>query len=294
MKKYFTYIITNMIGMLGISLYILADTYFISKGVGPLGLSALNIVLPFWSVISAISIMISVGASTKYAIEKGVGLTVRANKVFSSAVYISLFLSIILMLISIFFTPFFVRILGANEKIYDMTYTYFKILVLFSPAFIFNSLLVSFTRNDQKPKLAMICMFMGSFLNIILDYIFVIVFNMGMFGAVLATGVCPLFNITIILLNKREYKFKKEGFDISIVKRILYLGFPSFISDISTGIVLFVFNILILKYSGNIGLAAYGIIANIAYVVVAIFTGLSQGMQAYVSRNLESRKNIGN
>lgn len=56
----------------------------------------------------------------------------------------------------------------------------------------------------------MICMFMGSFLNIILDYIFVIVFNMGMFGAVLATGVCPLFNITIILLNKREYKFKKK------------------------------------------------------------------------------------
>lgn len=97
--------------------------------------------------------------------------------------------------------------------------------------------------------------------------------GMGIFGAVLATGMAPLISMLIL----SPHKFKKRTASTS-VKSVLSLGFSSFVSEISSGIVIIVFNLIILRLPGNVGVAAYGVAANLSLVVISIFTGISQGM----------------
>ena len=111
---------------------------------------------------------------------------------------------------------------------------------------------------------------------------------MGLLGAALATGLAPTMSVIIamiyILLKRNQFHFTKISFHLSQMKAIIEPGLSSFINELSSGIVLVVFNLLILKFAGNIGVAAYGIVANLALIVLAIFTGVSQGIQPLLSR----------
>ena len=123
--------------------------------------------------------------------------------------------------------------------------------------------------------------------NILLDYIFIFPLGMGIFGAVLATGLAPLISIAIL---SGHWMKKNKGFHLAKTEirgqtalLILSLGFPSLIAEVSSGIVIIVFNILILGLKGNVGVAAYGVIANLSLVVISIFTGIAQGIQPLIS-----------
>ena len=122
----------------------------------------------------------------------------------------------------------------------------------------------------------------------ILDYLFMYPFHMGLLGAALATGLAPTMSVIIamiyILLKRNQFHFTKISFHLSQMKAIIEPGLSSFINELSSGIVLVVFNLLILKFAGNMGVAAYGIVANLALIVLAIFTGVSQGIQPLLSR----------
>ncbi len=159
--------------------------------------------------------------------------------------------------------------------------------MLFSPAFILNDVLLCFVRNDANPQLAMCAMLIGSFFNVIMDYIFIFPLHMGIFGAVFATGISPVISILMMTLhwmkNRNSFHFAGRGICMKVVQWDLSLGFPSLIAQISSGIVMITFNSIILKLEGNTGVAAYGIIANISLVVVAIYTGIAQGAQPLVS-----------
>lgn len=168
-----------------------------------------------------------------------------------------------------------------------MTDTYLKWLLLFAPAFILNDVLLCFVRNDESPQLSMIAMLIGSFSNIVLDYIFIFPMQMGIFGAIFATGLSPIISIVMMLPHwtrkKNTFHFVKTKMEANIVKQDLTLGFPSLIAQLSSGIVMIVFNAIILKLEGNTGVAAYGVVANISLVIVAVFTGIAQGVQPLIS-----------
>jgi len=131
-------------------------------------------------------------------------------------------------------------------------------------------------------------MLIGSFTNIVLDYVFIFPMHMGMFGAVLATGCAPIAGIMVSLVHfiRRKSHFYLIGMlpEFGISWDTIMLGVPSLVTEISSGIVIVVFNILILRIAGNVGVAAYGVVANISLVVAAVFTGVAQGMQPIVSR----------
>ena len=133
----------------------------------------------------------------------------------------------------------------------------------------------------------MLSMLVGSMCNIVLDYIFIFPLNMGIFGAALATGFAPIIGLLILSMHiykkKNNFYFIKTKLSIQQVKSIVVLGFSSFVTELSSGIVIIVFNIIILKILGNIGVGAYGIIANLSLVVIAIFTGIAQGIQPLLS-----------
>lgn len=287
--EFLRYVSFNIMGMIGISCYILADTFFISNGVGALGLTSLNLAIPVFSLISATALMIGVGSATKYAILTGANQKQEADFTFSNALKTALFAGILYTIIGVTFGDKLALFLGADDKTLEMTSTYIKTISCFSVFFIFNHFMGCFVRNDKAPGLAMIAMLSGSVFNIIFDYILVYPLNLGMFGAALATGISPIVGLSVLSFHitrrKNNFKFVKCEFKIKKIYNMFKLGIAAFITEISSGIVIIVFNMILLKISGNIGVAAYGIVANIAIVVTCVFTGITQGLQPLLSRS---------
>lgn len=287
LKTFLKYIFLNIIGMIGLSCYILADTYFVAKGFGADGLTALNLAIPIYSFISGIGLMIGMGGATRYAILKGQQKQQDMNLVFTRSVMLAALCSMLLVLVGIFLSNSITTLLGADLSVHEMTKNYLLTILLFSPFFIMNNLLICFIRNDGNPRLAMTAMLTGSFSNIVLDYIFIFPFSMGMFGAALATGLAPIISMLILSIH---FIKKKHNFKFIRIKQLLQgifdiaaLGSASLIMEVSSGVVMLVFNLIILRLEGNIGIAAYGIIANLALVATAVFTGVTQGIQPIVS-----------
>ncbi len=198
LKEFFRYVILNICGMIGLSCYILADTFFVSNGLGANGLTALNLAIPIYSFIHGSGLMSGMGGATKYSIYRGQKEYRNADKTFSNTIYIMFTLAVIFMLTGIFFSEKLVILLGADKDVFLMTKTYLQVILLFAPAFMANDTLICFVRNDGNPKLSMIGMLTGSFANIILDYIFIFPLNMGIFGAVLAAGLAPVISLFIL------------------------------------------------------------------------------------------------
>ncbi|MBD7916036.1 MATE family efflux transporter [Clostridium sp. Sa3CUN1] len=288
-KEFSKYVSLNVISMIGMSFYILADTFFIANGVGSIGLTALNLVLPLWSLVSGIGLMIGMGAGIRYSIQRGKNNEKGANRVFTHAILMGLIIGIIITAIGLSFSYDIVRILGADDIVAPLAGDYLKTLLSFSCIFILNNIVTAFVRNDNEPNLAMIAMIIGSLSNIVLDYIFIFPFKLGMFGAALATGTTPILSLLILSLHfirkKNNFKVIKCKVNLLDIKTIISLGVPSFITEFSSGIIILLFNFTILGISNNTGVAAYGIIANLALIVISIFTGIAQGIQPIISKS---------
>lgn len=204
-----------------------------------------------------------------------------------------LILAIIFVVLGLSASTSLANLLGANQDTTIYTATYLKTIMFFAPMFMLNNLLIGFVRNDDNPRLAMMGMLIGSLTNVVLDYIFIFPFGLGMFGAALATGVAPVISISIMspyVIKKANFKFLKTKLCLNHCKDIFLLGLSALIGELATGIVMLLFNFTLLKYSGNIGVAAYGIIANIAFVIVSMFTGVAQGIQPIISKNLSFKE----
>lgn len=290
------YVSLNVLGMIGLSCYILADTFFVARGIGSDGLTALNIAIPIFNFVNGIGLMLGMGSATKYAILKAQNKNDEANIIFTNSLIYILIISILFIVISILFTSHIAYILGAKENIHTMTNIYIKMILLFSPMFMLNNVLLGFVRNDNHPRLAMIAMLMGSLFNIIFDYIFIFPLNMGIFGTVLATVFSPVVSILILstLFIKKKNSFFIVKPNISFIKffEVSSIGVSFLVTEVSSGFVILAFNIIILNIAGNVGVAAYGITANIALVIIAIFTGMGQGVQPIISINYNNQDNI--
>ncbi|MCJ7835964.1 MATE family efflux transporter [Cuneatibacter sp. NSJ-177] len=287
-REFIKYSSFNVLGMIGLSCYILADTFFISKGVGANGLTALNLALPIYSCIHGNGLMLGMGGATKFSILKGQQASGHTDRLFTNTLYLTALFAVFFLTAGIFFSAPLTRLMGADSEVFAMTNTYLSVILLFSPAFLLNEVLLCFVRNDGNPRLSMLAMLGGSLSNILLDYLFIFPLEMGIFGAVLATGFAPL--ISMLLLSRHWWKkqntfhFKKAKPDFTLVPPILSLGFPSFLAEIASGIVIIVYNAILLKIQGNVAVAAYGVIANLSLVVAAVYTGIAQGVQPLLSR----------
>lgn len=288
LQEFGKYVSQSVLSQLGVSCYILADTYFISKGVGADGLTALNLAIPVFSVMNGCGFMLGIGSGTKYGIMKGTGNEKRGDVLFASSLCVVTVLAVIFMLIGLLAADPITVLVGANAEVYDMTRTYLQVILLFSPMFMINNLLGAMIRNDGNTSLAMTAMLSGCLFNIVFDYIFVFPMGLGLFGAVLATAVAPIISILILLQHfvkkKNQFRLIRVRPDVRLVASAAGLGVPSLVTEVSSGLVIAVFNLLILGLAGNVGVAAYGVVANISIVVIAIYNGIAQGVQPLLSR----------
>lgn len=289
-KQFMQYVSLAMLSMMGQSLFIFADTFFIANGVGSRGIAALNIVLPMVNVFNGIGWMFGIGGATLFAIALGKKQFADANRLFNMTFMFTISAAIAFAAMTSLFSEPILRFLGANEGTYSLAKSYYDILMFFSPLFMVNFVFISFLRNDNNPRLAMIAMLTGGLVNIVLDYIFIFPLQMELKGAAIATVFSPLTSILVATLHWRRadhhLHFNKVSMQIKKLKDIVSLGFSSFFNEFSSAVVMFLFNIVLLELVGNIAVSAYAIIANINIIVIALFTGLGQGFQPLASKFL--------
>ena len=286
-REFLKYSSLNVLGMIALSCYILADTFFVSKALGADGLAALNLAIPVYSFINGSGLMIGMGGGIKYSIAKSQGAAQRADQTFTNSAVLTAVIAACFFLTGLLASGSLALLLGADGTVYEMTRTYLQVILLFAPMFMTNNLLLCFIRNDGAPQLSMAAMITGSLSNVVLDYVFMFPFGMGIFGAVLATGMAPVISILVLspylFRRKNQFHLRKCRISGQLALGIFSSGLPSLITEVSSGIVMIVFNTIILGIAGNIGVAAYGVIANLSLVVMSIYTGISQGIQPLLS-----------
>lgn len=285
---FWKYVSLNVMSMIGLSCFIFVDTLCVANGVGSNGLAALNLTLPVYSLINGIGLMIGMGGATRFSMDMGTGNEFRARESFTHSLRLAVVMGILFLCLGLLCSNPLALLLGADEVVIKEMIPYMKTILLFSPAFMVNNVLVCFVRNDSNPQTAMAAMLTGSFSNIVLDLLFVFGFQWGMFGAAFATGLAPIFSMCVvsthIIRGKSHFGLVKAKVLSKRIGGILSLGASSLVTELSSGIVMLFFNFTILRLAGSIGVAAYGVIANIALIVCSIFTGIAQGVQPIISK----------
>lgn len=286
------YVSANVLGMIGFSCYILADTFFIARGIGSDALAALNLILPAYSLMNGTGLMIGMGGAARYSLSSSHPDGGTNRSVFTQAFFLAVLAALLFSSAGAFIPRQIAEVLGADTDTVGYATDYIRILLLFSPLFLGNNLLLCFVRNDGEPRLSMTGMLVGSLTNIVLDYIFIYPLHMGMVGAAAATATAPVISM---LIMASHFLRKKNRFRLIAVRPslrqagdICALGVSSLVAELSSGTVIIVFNYLILALNGNTGIAAYGILANIGLVLVSVFTGIAQGIQPIVSQQTGS------
>ena len=285
--KFLKYISQSISGMIGVSVYILADTFFISYKCGADGLAALNLILPVFGLVFAIGSMIGIGSATRYNISTAQGSP--SDYYFTQSIFWCLICSIPFMLTGIFIPHKALALLGADAGLIRLGRNYMRIVLLFTPFFMSNYTFTAFARNDHATSIAMIGSISGSFFNILFDYIFMFPMKLGLAGAALATAISPAITMAICtthyLGKKNHVGFRWVRPSIRHLVSCCQLGISAFVGELSSAIITIIFNMLLLGIAGNVSVAAYGVVANLSLVAMSIFNGLAQGAQPLISKS---------
>ena len=286
---FYHYLIPSICSTLVTSIYILVDTLIIGQGVGADGISALNIFLPFYSIYMGIGLLFGIGGGVLMSREDGMGNIQKSNQYFVCSFLSVLLVTIIFTILSVCNLRRVCYFLGASENNIGLVMEYGKYIVLSTPIFICTNFLGPIIRNRKEPKLCMIAVLFGAGINIILDYIFVFPMKMGMEGAAIATIIGSLITSLVLLTHflKKENRVKISISKVELdkIKKIVACGSSSFLMEVASGFVIFIFNIQILRYIGEQGIVIYGIISNCILVGIALFNGVAQASQPVISTN---------
>ena len=272
-KQFFKYLVPSVTAMWIFSLYTMIDGIFVSRGVV--------------NFIFAISMLFSTGASTIISIYIGKNNIKKANEIFSFNLFCMLTISLLITLLCLLNIDRISLFLGATENTFDLVKDYLKIIISFNGFFIISYCLEVLTKADGYPYLAIVGMIISALTNIILDFLFVIILDFGIKGAAYATiisqGVSFIFFLSHFMSKKSKLTLTKFEFKVKYLKRILSIGFPDAITELTSGIVILLFNQTILRYIGESGIVTYSIICYVGTLVIMTMIAITQGMQPLCS-----------
>ena len=269
------------------SAYTIVDGIFVSKGVGELALAGVNIALPFINVLSGTAILLSMGTSTLCAFALGHGDHEKAEKIFTQTVVAIVAISaVITVAVSLFSEPLAV-LLGAGPQTVGYSAQYLHMVCLFSVCFILSYCLEVMVKVDGAPQLAMFGVGVSFLINVGLDYLFIMVWHWGVFGAALATGLAQLgsliFFLAYFLSGKSNLRFRRFSFHLKDFRRILPLGIADCSIELMLGFLTLLYNHVITNLLGESSLPIYAVIAYVSLLVSMVMQGLAQGMMPLVS-----------
>lgn len=288
---YFKYLSAAFCSALITSIYSVVDMAVVGQYQGPEGTAALAVVAPIWNIIYSLGLLMGIGGSVIFSTLKGrTDLKSRdENEYFSASVIGSVFLAVAAWIILIFFGKELLVFFGAKGSFLALAETYIIPVKFVLPCFLLTQMHAAFLRNDQAPLLAAIGVLSGGLINVFGDYIFVFAFDMGIFGAGLATAIGSVISCAVMLSHfftkRNTLTFVKPERLLHKLKEISVVGFSTFFVDIAMGIMTILFNRQIIKYLGVNALSVYGVIVTLSTFVQCCAYSVGQASQPIISVN---------
>ncbi|MDL2323746.1 MATE family efflux transporter [Ruminococcaceae bacterium OttesenSCG-928-A16] len=289
-KQFVQYTIPAVLGMVVSSLYTVVDGIFVGRGVGDIALASVNIVYPFIMLQIAVTMLVAVGGANLFSISRGRGQHQLANNYFCQAVSIAAVLSVVINVGAIIFSAPLCRLLGANSQLLPGAQSYLFWVALFGIVYMPGLALSIFVRNDGAPKLEMAGTICGALTNIVLDWLFIMVFGWGLPGAAIATGIGQCVSVVIFCTHLRKraggtLRLTQPKMHKAEVKKLLYNGLPSFLMEFSQSAVTLSFNMVLVARIGAAGVSAYSIVMYVCSIFNMVLIGVTQGAQPILSFN---------
>ncbi|MEG1131257.1 MAG: MATE family efflux transporter [Romboutsia sp.] len=292
-KLLIRYSIPAIIGMLVNALYNVVDRIFIGNipNVGQLATAGIGVTMPITTILIAFGMLVGIGAITNISIKLGEGKRDEAEKVLGNSITLSIIIGLILMVIGILFGDKILTLFGASDQSLPYAKPFINIILLGSVFNILAFTLNSTVRGDGNPRLAAVIMSVGCILNIVLDYIFIFKFNMGIEGAAIATVIAQIvtaiWGLMYYVKGKSNLEFNKKylKLDINIVKIIFAIGMSAFLMQIAASLVQIISNNALKLYGGDLAIGAMSTITSIMLVFFMPVFGISQGSQPIIGFN---------
>ena len=292
-KKLFLFTLPSVVMMVFTSVYCVVDGFFVSNFAGKTAFAAINLIMPFIMILGGIGFMIGTGGSALVSYTLGTGDKEKANRYFSMMVYFTILAGILLTVLGIIFVRPMAELFGADESMMDTCVLYGRIILAALPFYILQFEFQCLFATAGKPKLGLYVTVAAGVTNMALDALFVAGFRWGLVGAALATSMSELVGgaIPVVYFMKKNtslLRLTKFRFDIRILGKAASNGASEFMNNVSASLVSMLYNMQLMKYAGENGIAAYGVVMYVNFIFQAIFMGYSVGSAPIVGFNYGS------
>ncbi len=287
-NKLLRFTFPSIIMMVFTSIYGVVDGFFVSNFAGKTAFASLNLIFPFVMILGGMGFMIGTGGTALVSLVLGTGDREKANRYFSMMVYLTLLLGIVLSVVGILFTRPMAAFLGATPEMMEDCVVYGRVVFFFIAAFMLQNVFQSFLIAAERPKLGLAATIGAGVTNMFLDALFVGAFRWGVAGAALATGISQCVGgllplLYFIRLNTSLLRLTRTKLEIKPILQACANGSSELMSNISASVVSMIYNFQLLKYIGENGVSAYGVLMYVQFIFIAIYIGYAIGAAPVVS-----------
>lgn len=281
-NKLLRFTFPSIIMMVFTSIYGVVDGFFVSNFAGKTAFASVNLIFPFIMILGGMGFMIGTGGTALVSLVLGTGDQEKANRYFSMMIYLTVILGVILSAAGILFTRPMASFLGATPEMMEDCVVYGRVVFLFIAAFMLQNVFQSFLIAAERPKLGLAATIGAGVTNMVLDALFVGAFRWGVAGAALATGMSQcvggLFPLLYFLRpNTSPLRLTRTKLELKPILQACANGSSELMSNISTSIVSMIYNFQLLRYVGENGVSAYGVLMYVQFIFIAIYIGYSIG-----------------
>ena len=301
-KKLFRFTLSPIIMMVFTSIYGVVDGFFVSNYVGKNSFAAINLIMPFLMIIGGMGFMVGTGGSALTAKTLGEGDNKRANAYFTMIVKFTVILGIILSVFGIVFIRPIAHFLGADSEMIGECIVYGRVILVFNIAFMLQNVFQSFLVTAEKPRLGLVATVAAGVTNMVLDALFIAGFKWGVAGAAAATGISQVVGGILPLIyflkpNNSLLRLTSAKLKAKPLLSACANGSSELMSNISSSVVSMIYNFQLLKYIGEDGISAYGVLMYVQFIFIAIYIGYAIGSAPVISfhygaRNHPELKNL--
>lgn len=281
-KRLIRFTIPTIIMMIFTSIYGVVDGIFVSNCVGSEAFAAINLIMPALMILGSIGFMIGTGGSAIVSKTIGEGDTKKANEYFSMLIYLIIVIGIILTIVGILFVRPISILLGAKGNILEDCVTYGRVLLIALTAFLLQNSFQSFLIVAEKPQLGLIISIISGVINMLLDFLLIYVFQLGVLGAALATAISQIIGVMVPFIyfvrkNSSKLRLTKTKFQLKPILKVCSNGSSEMVTNLSMSLVNMLYNLQLMKYAGSNGVVAYGIIMYVGFIFTGTYLGYSLG-----------------
>jgi putative MATE family efflux protein len=289
LPTFYRYLIPSLVGILAMTSASIVDGIFIGNYLGVTALAAVNLLMPILALLFGVGLMLAIGGSVRGGKYLGEKNTAAASAIFSKTLTFVAGYAVVIIAFGLTFETLLFRGLGAGEALFPVMSEYYRVLMPFLFAQLITIVLYFFIRLDGYPSLTAAALVVGSIINILLDYLFIAVFEWGLAGAAFATGISQVFPMLVLLTyffsKKRKLHYRLKQTEWGEVFKAGYNGISEFINEISAGVIAFIFNWMLITRGGVEGVAAITVVNYLLMLGFMMFFSIGDTAQVMISQN---------